>query len=103
MPLSNPTATISFPTSTSVTRSIVSASTTFVPLLTLNSARKGVTIWNNSSANLYIELGTSAVTTTSFSVKVGADGYYELPFGYIGPINGIWDGSTGSALVREFT
>lgn len=100
MPLSNPSATVSFPTSNTVTRNNVTASITSVLLLSPNSARKGVTIWNNSSASLYIEFGTAS-TTTSFSVKVNADGYYELPFGYIGSINGIWDAASGSALVRE--
>jgi len=102
MPLSNPSATVLFPASNTATRINTAASTVSVLLAPANAARKGATIWNNSTSNLYIELGATP-TTSSFSVKISADGYYELPFSYIGLINGIWDAANGSALLRELT
>lgn len=103
MPLSNPSsASVSLPTSNASTRSNIVASTTAVALFTSNPVRKGGTIWNNSTANLYIEFGATP-TTSAFGVKINADGYYELPFNYTGSLNGIWDAANGSALVRELT
>ena len=103
MPLSNPSlATVSFSTSNTSVRSNIPASTTSALLLASNPARKGATIWNNSTSNLYIEFVATA-TTTVFAVKISADGYYELPFNYTGSVSGIWDAATGLALVRELT
>jgi hypothetical protein len=106
MPLSNPSSvnvTLPSNTSNTVGRSAVNASTTSATLFVFNAARKGATIWNNSTANLYIELGAASSTTSAFAVKITADGYYELPFNYIGQIAGVWDAANGSALLREFT
>ena len=103
MPLYNPAQfTVTPSTSGTATPSSVAASTTSVSLLAANPARKGTAIWNNSSANLYVELGATA-SASAFTARVGAGGYYEVPFTYTGVISGIWDAANGSALVREFT
>lgn len=103
MPLYNPASvTVTPSTSATATPTSVGASISSVSLLAANSSRKGTTIWNNSSANLYIELGATA-TTSAFTARVSAGGYYEIPFTYTGAISGIWDAANGSALVREFT
>ncbi len=73
-----------------------------VSLLAANYNRKGTTIWNKSTANLYVELGATA-STWAFTARVGAGGYYEVPFTYTGVISGIWDAANGSALVRELS
>ncbi|MBW4572652.1 MAG: hypothetical protein KME31_33155 [Tolypothrix carrinoi HA7290-LM1] len=103
MPLYNPASvTITPSTSGTATPTSVAASITSVSFLAANSGRKGTTIWNNSTANLYVELGASS-STSSFTARVGAGGYYEVPFTYTGIISGIWDAANGSALVRELT
>lgn len=103
MPLSNPSSvTITPSTSGTATPTSVAASITSVSLLAANSARKGTTIWNNSTANLYVELGAAA-SASAFTARVSAGGYYEVPFTYTGAISAIWDAANGSALVREFT
>lgn len=103
MPLYNPASiTVTPSTSGTATPTSVVASAASVPLLAANSARKGTTIWNNSTANLYIELGATA-STSAFTARLGAGGYYEVPFTYTGAISGIWDVANGSALVRELT
>jgi hypothetical protein len=103
MGLFNP-ASFAIPSSTSSasTPYSVPSSATSTSLLATNSARKGCTIWNNSTANLYIDFGATP-TITTFAVKVSSGGYYELPFSYSGAINGIWDTANGNALVREFS
>lgn len=103
MGLFNPAlVTFSPSTSATVTPTSVTSSTTSASLLSGNSDRKGATIWNNSTANLFVELGATA-TTSVFTVKLTAGGYYETPFTYTGVISGIWDAVNGSALVREFS
>ncbi len=80
----------------------VAGSATSVTLLALNTARRGATIYNDSTALLYLKLGATA-STSSFTVKIVADGYYEVPFGYSGVIDGIWASATGNARITEVT
>ena len=84
------------------TLSNVGASVTSVTLLAANVARIGATVYNDSTALLYIKFGTTA-SVTSFTVRVASQGYYEVPFGYTGRIDGIWASANGSARVSEMT
>jgi len=74
-------------------------------ILASNSNRLGATIFNDSTADLYLLLGSGAnASTTNFSVKVAAGGYYEVPFNYTGAIDGVWGAAgSGNARVTEFT
>lgn len=71
-----------------------------VLLVAERRGRCGVSVYNSSTAILYIKLG-SAASTSDYSVAVAASGYYETPFGYTGSIYGIWASSNGSAKVTE--
>ncbi|BBD60597.1 hypothetical protein NIES2109_33960 [Nostoc sp. HK-01] len=103
MALYNPASvTVNELTSSTATSSTVTAATTSGTIIAANSSRRGVTIWNNSTANLYIDFDSSA-STTDFAVKIAAGGYYEMPFKYTGVISGVWDAVNGNALVRELT
>lgn len=84
------------------TLSNVAGSASSVTLLASNTSRLGATIYNDSSAALYVKFGSSA-STTSFVVKLVQDAYYEVPFSYTGIITGIWGSATGSARVTEMT
>ncbi len=86
---------------TSLTTSVGSSATT-VTLLASNSDRVGATIYNDSTVALYVKLGAAA-STTSFTIKMAADSYYEVPFGYTGVIDGIWVSATGNARIVEIT
>lgn len=79
----------------------IEASITSIQILAANPDRKGATIWNNGTANLFIELGAKAALT-AFALKITPGSYYEVPFGYSGRISGIWDVASGFAFVREF-
>ena len=61
---------------------------------------RGVTIENTDANPLFILLGDETPTTSLYTKKLATDGYYEVPFGYTGPIKGIWgaDGA-GFAMV----
>lgn len=108
MPLSRSGGTVNVtpPTSNTSTPSTVTSATTSTTILAANANRKGASIWNASTATLYLDLdsGESATaSTTDFTVALEADDYYELPYGYLGAVLGIWSDANGSALVREFT
>lgn len=84
------------------TTTSVSASASSVTILSANANRLGATIYNDSTSACYIKLGTTA-STASFQVKVFSQDYYEVPFGYTGRIDAIWDSATGSARIGELT
>lgn len=88
--------------SPTATLSNVSGSASSVTLLASNANRRGATIQNDSSAVLYVKFGATA-STTSYTVKMVADSYYEIPFGYTGIIDGIWASATGSARITEMS
>lgn len=80
----------------------VASSATNVTILALNAQRRGATIYNDSSAILYLKLGATA-STSSFTVKMQAESYYEVPAQYTGIIDGLWASATGSARITEIT
>lgn len=82
----------------------VSDSATSVTLLAANASRLGATVANDSSAALYLKLGATA-STTSYTARLVQYGYYEVPYGYTGVIDGIWasDPNDGAARVTELT
>jgi hypothetical protein len=90
------------PKSTTATLSNVSGSVSSGTLLASNSSRLGATIFNDSTADLYVKFGVTAATN-SFTVKILAGGYYEVPFRYNGRIDGIWSSATGAARITELT
>lgn len=89
--------------SSSATLSNVAGTATSTTLLAANTSRLGATIYNDSSARLYVKLGSTA-STTSFTVALDQDDYYEVPAGYTGRIDGIWaSDSSGAARITELT
>ncbi len=80
----------------------VASSASNVTILALNAQRRGATICNDSTAILYLKLGATA-STSSFTVKMLADAYYEVPAQYTGIIDGIWASANGNARVTEIT
>jgi len=95
-------ATISDVTTDTATHSNVNGSASSVTLLALNTSRIGASIFNDSTADLYVKLGATA-STSSFTIKLAQDDYYEIPFSYTGVIDGIWSSATGAARVVEYT
>jgi hypothetical protein len=84
------------------TSSNVSSSATNVTLLSSNANRLGATVYNDSTKTLYLKLGSTA-SLTSFTVKLTAQAYYEVPANYTGQIDGIWDSVNGNARLTELT
>lgn len=81
----------------------VAASASSVQLLAANTGRRRFSVYNDSTATLRLKLGTTA-STTSYTVKLVPDAYYESVIGdYTGRIDGIWESATGSARITEVT
>jgi len=82
----------------------VAASASSVTLLATNTSRKGAMIVNDGAKNLFVKFGTTA-STTSYTVKLIAGSFFEVPFSYTGIITGIWDVVVGgdAARVTELT
>ena len=92
---------VKFTASTSAQTS-VAGNASSVTLLNSNAARLGSTIFNNSTVYLYLTLGATS-STSSFTVQMNPSAYYEVPFGYLGAISGIWASATGFALCTELS
>lgn len=96
----------------STTTAQVASSVSAVTLLAGNPSRVKApncpaTIVNDSTANLFVLLGTGVPSSTNYTYKMGPTSsgipfYYEVPTGYSGPIQGIWDAANGFAYVTEF-
>lgn len=94
------------PAATSTTSNVISANTN-TTILAANTARLGATIANDSTAILYLKLG-SASSATSYTVQMagstaGGISYYEVPFRYVGIITGTWATANGNARVDELS
>jgi len=83
-------------------QSTVSVLTSSTSILAANAARLGATLYNESGAIAYVKLGATA-SLTSYSVQIAIGGYYEVPFGYTGAIDGITVAITAVLRVTELT
>lgn len=88
--------------STASSTASISAATIDTQLLATNANRLGATVINDSTATLYLMLGTTS-STASFTVKMYQDDYYEVPYSFTGAIKGIWNVASGAARVTELT
>lgn len=88
-------------TADSATLANVAASASSVTLQAANANRVGWSVYNDSTAILYVKFGGTA-STTSYTVQVGGGSFYEMPMPiYRGVIDGIWASATGNARVTE--
>ena len=89
----------------------VAASATSVVLAAASGARRGLTVYNDSTSVLYLKYGPGA-STSLFTVQVPGGGVYELPVVpltpseavggcYSGVVTGVWSSAVGAAMVTE--
>lgn len=91
------------PKSVKTTYTEVSDTNTSVQLVAYDNARVGVSIWNDSTAILYLLVGSGTASPTEAGVKVAVDGYWEAPYNYCGQIQGIWaSDASGQARITEY-
>lgn len=83
------------------TCSNVSGTASSTAILSESKGRKGWSVFNDSSAILYLKFGTTA-SATSYTVKLEPGDFYESPEYYAnGRVDGIWSSATGTARVTE--
>jgi hypothetical protein len=80
----------------------VATSTTVATMKAVNAARKGLTVFNESTALLYVNLGSGA-SATNYTYAMPASAYYELPYGYTGIVTATLATGSGNAQVTELT
>jgi hypothetical protein len=81
----------------------VNGNASSVSLLSSNSNRKGASFFNDSTSYAFLKLGATA-STTSYTVKIGPYGLYEIPLpAYTGAIDCIWTTANGAMRITELT
>lgn len=82
----------------------VASSATNVTLQAANGRRLGWYVYNDSTSPLNVKFGAVA-SATSFTVRIAAGGFYEMPVDliYQGQIDGIWDAANGNARMTELS
>ncbi len=98
------TVTASQLTSATATLTNVAGSATSVSILTSNTARKGMAVYNDSSSAMYLAYASSSSTTT-YTVKIPANNLFEMPVTpvYTGAMSALWDTATGNARITELS
>lgn len=83
----------------------VASTASSTTILAANANRIGAMVHNTDANALFLKFGATATATTSFTVKIPADGYYEFPHPvYRGIVDGIWaSNGAGDAVVTELT
>ncbi len=80
----------------------VASSASSVTLFAASGTTKGRTIFNDSTAVLYVKFGATA-SATSYTVQLAAGDYYEFPVPvYSGVVDGIWASANGNARVTSW-
>lgn len=87
---------------TTSTNSSVAGSASSILLLAANASRKQYSIYNDSTAILYMLEGPGTASTTNYTWKIAAGGGW-INDEYSGSVQGIWASATGTAHIRELT
>lgn len=77
----------------------IAASATSIELLASNSDRVEGIIYNDSTSNLYVLMGSGA-TTSNYTIKLETDESLVIDR-YTGVVHGVWDSAVGSAKVTD--
>ena len=92
------------PATQAATVTAVACSTTVATLLAAGTTARRMVLITNATASsiLYIKFGPNA-SSTDFTVRLAAGGYYEMPAPiYGGVITGILDTGTGNAQITTY-
>jgi len=86
------------------TISTINDTATSTTLLAANGSRVGGTLYNDSSAVLYVLWGSGTASASNYSVRLYSSGYVEIPVNYTGVVTGVWatDPNDGACRVTEF-
>lgn len=86
----------------SATTANVAAATSSTALFAAAERALGRTVYNDSTAALYLKYGTGA-SNTSYTIQIAAGGYYEFPQPvYSGAVEGAWASANGNARLTSW-
>jgi hypothetical protein len=88
------------PATNSASLNNVTATTSSVVVVSAAVGRLSFSIFNDSAANMYLRMDGSAASTTNFSVKIPAGGYFESA--HITQVTATWDVAVGAARVTTY-
>lgn len=80
----------------------VGSSASSVQLLA-SGDRQNFSVYNESTKILYLRLGSSAASTTAYTVQLNPNDFYESPLAWTGAVQGIWAAVNGNARITELT
>lgn len=87
---------------TTATLANVASSATNVTVFSAANNINCRTVYNDSTAVLYLKFGATA-STTSYTVQLAAGAYYEFPQPvYAGQVDGIWASANGAARTTQW-
>lgn len=87
---------------TTATSSSVASSATSVTLFSASSNDRMRSIFNDSTAVLYIKFGTTA-STSDYKTQIAAGSLFEFPTPlYAGRVDGIWASANGNARLTSW-
>ena len=75
-------------------------STSYGTIATSSTGRLGCQVFSEGPGTLYVTLGTATTSTSSYTARLSAGDYYEVPSNYTGLIGGIF-ATAGTARVTE--
>lgn len=98
------TATVTPTPAATATRTSVADSAADVSILAATPTRLNFSVFNDSTAILYLAYGAAA-TTTDYTVQIPPNSFYSDEARYTGAVRGIWasDPNTGAARITELT
>jgi hypothetical protein len=89
---------------TGANTTVASTVTTNTTLLAADANRVGATIYNDSTAILYVLLGAGTESTTVYTTQIAAAGYYEVPEAFVAMrVSGHWVTANGNARITAAT
>jgi len=92
------------PTTNTPAKSNATVSGSSFTVLAANAARRMATFFNDGAATVYLDLSGGTASTTSYSVQIPPQGYYELPQPAVtNLVTGIGSSATGTVRVTELT
>lgn len=75
------------------------AATTSYTILSTNPNRRGALFFKEGTNTCYLKFGSTA-TTSSYSIRLGSDDFYEMPQQYTGQVDIIFNTTASSNTLR---
>jgi hypothetical protein len=79
---------------------VINASISQVTIIAANTSRKGLVLFNQSPAKLYVS-SVNGFSKAAAPVVIQAMSPWPLQVAYTGVLYGVWDAATGRAQVTE--